>query len=615
MILAAVWIASSLLSLPKLLSLALFAVPYLICGYDVLRKAVLNIAHGQLFDENFLMAIATLGAFIVAEYPEAVSVMLFYQVGELFQSVAVGKSRRAVAALMDIRPDTARVIRDSAETEISPDEVLPDEILIVRPGDRIPLDGTVTDGASSVNTAALTGESIPRDVSVGDSVVSGCVNLSGVIRVRPTSTFAESTVSRILELVENSSEKKAKAENFITKFARYYTPIVVFAALALAVIPPVFIDITSGTVWAEHIERALIFLVVSCPCALVVSVPLSFFGAIGAASRKGILIKGANYIEALANVRTVVFDKTGTLTKGEFEVTAVHPGAHDIDESDPAADELLDLAACAESMSNHPIAVSVTSHAKSPVDPSRIGDVTETAGYGVEATVDGRRVAVGSTKLMDKVGAKWHECDHPGSIVHVAADGEYLGHIVISDRIKDESAEAIEILQKVYGAKCVMLSGDSEKNAAAVAAELGIDEYRASLLPENKVEAIEEILTSAPQGTTTAFVGDGINDAPVLSRADVGIAMGALGSDAAIEAADIVLMNDRPTDVPRAISTARRTMRIVRENIVFAIAVKVLILILGALGCANMWLAVFADVGVMVIATINAARPLMTVRE
>lgn len=596
------WHITELAALPLPAAIALFAVPYLVCGYDVLWTAIRNIARGQVFDENFLMSVATLGAFAVAEYPEAVAVMLFYQVGELFQSIAVGKSRRAVASLMDIRPDIARVVRDGEETEVSPDEVIAGETVICLPGDRIPLDGEVIDGHSAVNTSALTGESLPRDVAPGDRVISGSVNMNSVLRIRVTGTYAESTVARILELVENSTEKKAKAENFITKFARVYTPIVVISALALAVLPPLFIGITDPAVWANWIERALVFLVVSCPCALVVSVPLSFFGAIGGASRKGILIKGANYIETLAESRTVVFDKTGTLTKGIFEVTAVHPNG--IGDSD-----LLELAAMAESRSTHPVAESIVKAYGKSIPAERVTSVTEHAGCGVEAVIDGKTVCVGNAKMMTRANVAHSDCHRKGNIVHVAADGEYLGHIVISDTVKPDSAAAIASLRDLGIAKTVMLSGDSDENASAVAAELSLDEYYASLLPADKVAMVEKLL-SEKSDIPLAFVGDGINDAPVLGRADVGIAMGGLGSDAAIEAADIVLMNDRPADIPRAISLARRTMRIVRQNIAFSLAVKGAILVLSTVGYANMWLAVFADVGVMVLATLNAARTL-----
>ena len=605
-LLSAVWALTELVELPGYVCLALFAVPYLVCGYDVLLKAGRNIAHGHVFDENFLMAIATLGAFAVAEYPEATFVMLFYQVGELFQSIAVGRSRRAISDLMDICPETARVIRDGEVVEVSPDEVTAGEIVEVRPGDKIPIDGVVVEGASSVNTAALTGESIPRDVIEGDAVTGGCVNLTGLLRVRASGTFAESTVSKVLRLVEDSSEKKAKAENFITKFARYYTPAVVVCAVLLAAVPPLFQGVGSWDVWKKWIERALIFLVVSCPCALVVSVPLSFFGAIGGASRRGVLIKGANYMETLSKVGCVVFDKTGTLTEGRFEVSAVHPESI-------SEDELLDLAALAESRSAHPIAESIVRAHGGHLAAERISSITEEAGLGVTAVVDGTTVAVGNSRLMDKLGAAWHPCHHAGNVIHVAADGVYAGHIVIEDKIKETSPEAVAALRAIGVRQTAMLSGDNEANAKLVAGAVGLDEYRAGLLPEQKVGELESLLDEAhAKKETVAFVGDGINGAPVLTRADVGIAMGALGSDAAIEAADVVLMNDRPTDVVRAIKIARRTMRIVRENVVFALAVKLGIMILGAFGFAGMWLAVFADVGVLVIATLNASRTLIS---
>lgn len=604
-LLCAVWVLTSLVDMPWYLRLALFSAPYLVCGYDVLLKAGRNIAHGHVFDENFLMAIATLGAFGVAEYPEATFVMLFYQVGELFQSIAVGRSRRAISDLMDICPDTARVIRDGEVVEVSPEEVAAGETVEVRPGDKIPLDGTVTEGRSSVNTAALTGESIPRDVIEGDSVTGGCVNLTGLLRIRADGTFAESTVAKVLELVENSSEKKAKSENFITKFARYYTPVVVICAVALALLPPLFIGTGDWGVWKIWIERALIFLVVSCPCALVVSVPLSFFGAIGGASRRGVLIKGANYMETLAKVGCVVFDKTGTLTEGRFEVSAVHPESI-------GEDELLDLAALAESRSAHPIAESIVRAHGGHLAAERISGITEEAGLGVIAVVDGATVAVGNSRLMDKVGAKWHPCHHAGNVIHVAANGVYAGHIVIEDKIKETSPEAASALRALGVRQTAMLSGDNEANAKLVADAVGLDFFRAGLLPEQKVGALEEMLEEAhAKKETVAFVGDGINDAPVLTRADVGIAMGALGSDAAIEAADVVLMNDRPTDVARAVKIARRTMRIVRENVAFALGVKLAIMVLGAMGLAGMWLAVFADVGVLIIATLNASRTLI----
>ena len=578
-----------------------FAVPYLVIGWDVLWGAVRNIANGQVFDEKFLMAVATLGAFATREYPEAAAVMLFYQIGELFQSVAVGRSRKSIAALMDIRPDLARVLRDGEERELDPEEVAVGETLLVRPGEKIPLDGTVLEGSGSVNTAALTGESLPVDVAPGDRVISGSISLTGLLKIRAESAYAESTVARILELVENSSEKKARIENFITRFARWYTPFVVVSALLLAVLPPLF----GQGAWREWVQRALIFLVVSCPCALVVSVPLSFFGGIGGASRDGVLVKGANYLEMLDRVDTVVFDKTGTLTQGRFAVDAIHP-------REVTAEELLDIAAAAESYSSHPVAESVVKAHEGDIDRSCIGAVEELAGMGVKAVVDGKTFYVGNGRLMEQVGAAWHECHLPGTVIHIAEDGRYMGHIVINDQLKPDAAEAIRKLKSLGVKRTVMLTGDSEKVARAVGKELGVDEIHAGLLPAQKVERVEQLLA---EGCRVAFVGDGINDAPVLSRADVGIAMGALGSDAAIESADIVLMDDKPSRLPLAKRLARRTMRIVHENIVFSLAVKFGILILSALGLTNMWWAVFGDVGVLILATLNAMRCMLRVKD
>ena len=573
---------------------AAFAAPYLVIGYDVLWGSLRNILHGQLFDEMFLMSVATLGAFAIGEYPEAAAVMLFYQIGELFQSVAVGKSRRSIAALMDIRPDHAVVLRDGAEVTLPPDEVQLGETLLVRPGDRVPLDGEILEGRTTLNTAALTGESLPVDKSAGDKVVSGSVNLSGVIRVRVESVYAESTVARILELVESASEKKARAEKFITRFAKYYTPCVVFGALLLALLPP----LAGLGAWNVWIERALIFLVISCPCALVISVPLTFFGGIGGASREGILIKGANDLETLAGVDTVVFDKTGTLTKGVFAVNAIHP-------EHMTEDALLDIAAAAESYSSHPVAESIVDAHRGHIDKSRVGKVSELAGLGIEAVIDGETLYVGNGALMDKVGAAWHECHLSGTVIHLARKDEYLGHIVISDELKPDAAAAVSALRALGIRKTVMLTGDNEKAAEAAAREAGVDEFHAGLLPAQKVERVEALLVS---GRRLAFVGDGINDAPVLTRADVGIAMGALGSDAAIESADVVLMDDKPSKLPAAIHLSRRTMRIVRQNIAFALLVKGALLLLGAVGVANMWTAVFGDVGVTVLAILNAMR-------
>ena len=577
-----------------------FAVPWLVIGWDVLWDAVRGIAHGQVFDEKFLMAIATIGAFAIGEYPEAAAVMLFYQIGEWFQSVAVGRSRKSIAALMDIRPEYAVVLRDGEEQEVDPEEVAIGETIVLRPGERVPLDGSVLEGSGSLNTAALTGESLPVDVGPGDRVISGSINLTGLLRVKVDSAYEDSTVSRILELVENSAEKKAKVESFITRFARWYTPCVVISALLLGLVPPLFV----GN-WGEWIHRALIFLVVSCPCALVVSVPLSFFGGIGGASRAGILIKGANDLETLASVDTVAFDKTGTLTQGSFQVDAVHP-------REMEADELLDIAAAAESHSTHPVAESIVKAHGGHIDPARLGEIQELAGLGLQAEVDGETFYVGNGKLMDQVGADWHECHLPGTVVHIARGKEYLGHIVINDALKPDAASAMEALRKLGVRRTVLLSGDRQRVAEAVAKDLGLDEVRAELLPEQKVEEVEKLLQG---GAKLAFVGDGINDAPVLARADVGIAMGALGSDAAIESADVVLMDDKPSRIALAVKIARKTMGIVRQNIAFALGVKFIILILGALGIADLWLAVFGDVGVLILAILNAMRCLLPVKD
>ena len=578
--------------------LALFLVPYLIIGYDVLLKAARNIGNGQVFDENFLMCIATIGAFCIDQYPEAVAVMLFYQVGELFQAYAVGRSRRSIAALMDIRPDIANLERGGEVVQVDPETVQVGDVIIVKPGERVPLDGTVLAGASALDTSALTGESLPREVAAGSEVVSGCINLSGLLRIRVAKEFGQSTVSKILELVENASEKKARSENFITKFARYYTPAVVVAAVLLAVVPPLF----TGA-WSEWVRRALIFLVISCPCALVISVPLSFFGGIGGASRCGILVKGAAYLESLARTKTVVFDKTGTLTKGTFRVTALHPGS--ISEQ-----QLLEYAALAESYSKHPISQSLLAAYGRQPDPARVSEVEEIAGHGVAATVDGRRIYAGNGKLMARVGASYRDCHLPGTIVHVAVDGMYEGHIVISDEMKEDAKEAVAGLKAAGVTKTLMLTGDRRAVGEHVAAELGLDGVYAELLPADKVEKVEQLLHEEPAGSVLAFVGDGINDAPVLSRADVGIAMGGLGSDAAIEAADVVLMDDKPSKIALAVRIARRTLRIARQNVVFALAVKGIMLLMGAFGVANLWEAVFADVGVSVIAILNAMRAL-----
>ena len=592
-------------------SFALYLIPYLIAGNDVLLKAWRNIRRGEAFDECFLMAVATIGAFAMIFFPETephmaegAAVMLFYQVGELFQSYAVGKSRKSIAAMMDIAPDYANIERDGAIVEVDPDEVQVGDIIVVKPGERVPIDGVVVDGTSQLDTAALTGESVPRHIEVGGEVISGCINMTGVLRIRTTKLFGTSTVSRILELVENASEKKARTENFITRFARVYTPIVTLAAVAIAVVPPLL----GMGAWAGWILRGLTFLVVSCPCALVISVPMSFFGGIGGASRLGILVKGSNYLEALAQVDTVVFDKTGTLTSGTFGVVGVHP-ADAID-----SDQLLAVAAHAEAFSDHPIALSVKkayldeapADSERIIDQARIEGAAEESGHGVKATVDGHAVLVGNDKLMSAHGISCPDCELTGTILHVAIDGAYAGHIVIADTVKDDAAQAIADLHAAGVERCIMLTGDREEVARSVASDLGLDEYHAQLLPGDKVEQVERILDSA-RGNL-AFVGDGINDAPVLTRADVGIAMGAMGSDAAIEAADIVLMDDKPSNIARAIRVARKTMRIVHQNIVFAIGVKLLILALAAVGIANMWLAVFGDVGVAVIAILNAMR-------
>ncbi len=598
-------------------SFVLYLIPYLIAGHDVLIKAWRNIRRGEAFDESFLMAVATVGAFAMIAFPnaephmaEGAAVMLFYQVGELFQSYAVGKSRKSIAAMMDIAPDYANVERDGALVQADPDEIAVGSTIVVKPGERVPIDGVVVDGISQLDTAALTGESVPRHVEVNDEIISGCINMTGVLRVRTTKPFGASTVSRILELVESASEKKARTENFITRFARVYTPIVTFAALAIAVIPP----LAGMGPWADWILRGLTFLVVSCPCALVISVPLSFFGGIGGASRLGILVKGSNYLEALAEVDTVVFDKTGTLTSGTFGVRGTHP--HD----GVQAAWLLEAAAHAEAFSDHPIAVSVkdayladgTTESPRVIDQGRVVDAAEESGHGVSATVDGHAVLVGNDKLMGAHGIACPSCELTGTILHVAIDGAYAGHIVIADTVKDDAARAISDLHAAGVERCIMLTGDREEVARAVASDLKLDEYHAQLLPGDKVDEVERILADAHG--KLAFVGDGINDAPVLTRADVGIAMGAMGSDAAIEAADVVLMDDKPSNIARAIRVARKTMRIVRQNIVFAIGVKVLILVLAALGIANMWLAVFGDVGVAVLAILNAMRAMKVER-
>ena len=598
---AVLLVVAALAPVDGIFKLILFLIPYAIIGWDVLWKAIRNIAHGQIFDENFLMAIATVGAFVVGEYPEGVAVMLFYQVGELFQSYAVGRSRQSITALMDIRPDYANIEQDGKLVQVDPEDVAVGDTIVIKAGEKIPLDGVVLEGSSAVDTAALTGESLPRDVVPGDDVVSGCINQSGLLKVRVTKVFGESTVAKILDLVENSSSKKARAESFITRFARYYTPVVVIGAVLLAVLPPLFF----GGDWSDWLQRALIFLVISCPCALVISVPLSFFGGIGGASKQGILVKGSNYLEALAKTEVVVFDKTGTLTKGTFKVTAVHPDQ--INE-----ENLLELAALAESYSEHPISRSLREAYRQPVDTSRVSEVEEISGHGVRAKVDGREVYAGNSKWMDQIGAKWHNCHRTGTVVHVAVDGTYAGHIVISDEVKPDAASAVAALKRECVKKTVMLTGDRKAVGEAVAREIGIDEVHAELLPGDKVHQVERLLDGTSEKGKLAFVGDGINDAPVLSRADIGIAMGGLGSDAAIEAADIVLMDDKPSKLAAAVRISRKTLRIVRQNIVFALGIKLLFLALGAFGLANMWEAVFADVGVSVLAILNASRALRT---
>lgn len=600
---AAVLVAAAMIApLEGYWRLAAFLVPYAIVGWDVLWGALRNIFRGQVFDENFLMALATVGAFCIGEYPEGVLVMLLYQVGELFQDFAVDRSRRSIASLMDIRPDWANVEQENGLVQVDPEEVSVGQIIVVKPGERIPLDGVVTEGSSTLDTAALTGESLPRAVEAGDEVISGCVNQSGLLRVQVTKPYGESTVARILELVENSSARKARYENFITRFARWYTPIVVIAAAVLGVVPPLFM----GN-WSEWINRALIFLVVSCPCALVISVPLSFFGGIGGASRQGILVKGGNYLEALAHVDTVVFDKTGTLTRGVFHVTAVHP-------RHVTSEELLEAAALAESYSDHPIARSLREAYGKPLDNSRLSSVEELSGRGVCAQIDEKKVCVGNHKLMAESGSECHRCHRIGTLVHVSINGQYAGHIVISDEIKEDAPETIAALRQLGVKKSVMLTGDAKEVGEDAARRLGLEEVYAELLPADKVERVEALLAEKSPKSRLAFVGDGINDAPVLSRSDVGIAMGAMGSSAAIEAADIVLMDDKPSKIPTAIRIARKTLRIVRQNIVFALGVKGIVLVLGALGLANMWIAVFADVGVSVIAILNAMRALRVSR-
>lgn len=604
-----------------ILRFLLYLIPYFIIGYDVLKKAGKGILNRQVFDENFLMAVATIGAMAVAlyngsesaaalglagesDYTEAIAVMLFYQIGELFQSYAVGKSRRNISELMDIRPDYANIETDGELTQVDPDEVKIGTVIVVKPGEKVPIDGIIVEGATSLNTSALTGESLPREAKTGDEVISGCINMNGLIKIRTTKEFGESTVSKILDLVENASSKKSRSENFISKFARYYTPAVCYGALALAILPPVvrfFMGITP--MWPVYIYRALTFLVISCPCALVISIPLSFFAGIGGASNQGVLVKGSSYLEALSEAKYVVFDKTGTMTQGVFEVNGVY-------ENTIPKEELIELAACAESYSTHPISKSLQKAYGKDIDKDRISDVQEISGHGVIACVDGKSVAAGNEKLMKKIGADYKPCNQIGTVVHVAVDNQYAGQILISDIIKPHAKEAIEALKKVGVKKTVMLTGDSKAVADSVARELGVDEVFSELLPSDKVTKVEELLEKKSKKEKLAFVGDGINDAPVLSRADIGIAMGALGSDAAIEAADIVLMDDDPLKISKAVKISRKCLRIVYQNIVFAIGIKLICLLLGAIGIANMWFAIFADVGVMIIAVLNAIRAL-----
>lgn len=583
----------------------LYMIPYLVIGYDILKKAGKGILNRQIFDENFLMAVATIGAIALGDYKEGTAVMLFYQIGELFQSYAVGKSRRNISDLMDIRPDYANVEKDGELEQVDPDEIEIGTVIVVQPGEKVPIDGVVVEGTSSLNTSALTGESVPREVSVDDEIISGCINMTGLLKIRTTKEFGESTVSKILELVENASSRKSRSENFISKFAKIYTPAVCYGALALAILPPIVRMAFMGLApeWGDWVYRALTFLVISCPCALVISIPLSFFAGIGGASREGVLVKGSSFLETLSQTKIVVFDKTGTMTKGVFEVNGIHHSPY-------KDEEPLEYAALAESYSTHPISKSLQRAYGKPIDKTRVSDVEEIGGHGLTAKVDGKVVAAGNAKLMKKLGIEYHDCSHVGTIVHVAIDGKYAGHILISDVIKEHAAEAIAALKKSGIEKTVMLTGDAKNVADHVAAQLGIDEVCSELLPGDKVEKVEELLTKKSEKDKLAFVGDGINDAPVLSRADIGIAMGALGSDAAIEAADIVLMDDDPLKISKAIRISRKCIRIVYENIYFAIGIKVICLVLGALGIANMWFAIFADVGVMILAVLNAIRTL-----
>ena len=603
---AVLMVVLSLLPVDGWLKFVLFMIPYLVIGHDILLKAWKGILNRQVFDENFLMAVATIGAILLGDYKEGVAVMLFYQIGELFQSYAVGKSRRNISELMDIRPDYANIEKEDGTLEqVDPDEVGIGSVIVVQPGEKVPIDGVIEEGRTSLNTSALTGESLPREAGVGDEVISGCINMSGVLKIRTTKEFGESTVSKILDMVENASSKKSRSENFISKFAKYYTPAVCYGALALAVLPPLvrllFLGMTPE--WGDWVMRALTFLVISCPCALVISIPLSFFAGIGGASNAGVLVKGSNYLETLSETKYVVFDKTGTMTQGVFEVSGVHHSSMD-------TEKLLEYAALAECHSSHPISKSLKKAYGKPLDPGRVTDVEEISGNGVTAKVDGVRVAAGNSKLMEKLGVDCMECHSVGTVVHMAVDGKYAGHILISDQIKPHAKEAIAALKKCGVKKTIMLTGDRREAARQVAEELGIDEVHSELLPGDKVAQVEKLLDEKGEKEKLAFVGDGINDAPVLSRADIGIAMGALGSDAAIEAADIVLMDDDPLKISKAIRISRKCLRIVYENIYFAIGVKVICLILGALGIANMWAAIFADVGVMIIAVLNAIRAL-----
>ena len=603
---AVLMVVLSLLPVDGWLKFVLFMLPYLVIGHDILLKAWKGILNRQVFDENFLMAVATIGAILLGDYKEGVAVMLFYQIGELFQSYAVGKSRRNISELMDIRPDYANIEKEDGTLEqVDPDEVEIGSVIVVQPGEKVPIDGVIEEGRTSLNTSALTGESLPREVGVGDEVISGCINMSGVLKIRTTKEFGESTVSKILDMVENASSKKSRSENFISKFAKYYTPAVCYGALALAVLPPLVRLLFLGMApeWGDWVMRALTFLVISCPCALVISIPLSFFAGIGGASNAGVLVKGSNYLETLSETKYVVFDKTGTMTQGVFEVSGVHHSSMD-------TEKLLEYAALAECHSSHPISKSLKKAYGKPLDPSHVTDVEEISGNGVTAKVDGVRVAAGNSKLMEKLGVDCMECHSVGTVVHMAVDGKYAGHILISDQIKPHAKEAIAALKKCGVKKTIMLTGDRREAARQVAEELGIDEVHSELLPGDKVAQVEKLLDEKGEKEKLAFVGDGINDAPVLSRADIGIAMGALGSDAAIEAADIVLMDDDPLKISKAIRISRKCLRIVYENIYFAIGVKVICLILGALGIANMWAAIFADVGVMVIAVLNAIRAL-----